>query len=232
MTRQISPPRRHPRDPTLNPAGLKYVSALSLVAAGLVLRFLLTPVFGVAHIYTVFYPIVLMSAYALGARPAILAAGLSAALGYWVFAPPALQWKLTPASLTGVSFFAVTCAIGIILICGLMQALKEVTRRQDQTDLLARHEAERFKVLSARVTDHLERVSGLLTIEAEARRDPTLAATLQRAAEQSLLIARLHRDFAGQPGETAPPPRQGSEAQPSTPLVEPMPIEAPRATLH
>jgi hypothetical protein len=57
------------------------------------MRWALDPVFASNHAYTVFYPIVLLSAYFLGARPAILAAALAAAIGYWRFDRPAFHIK-------------------------------------------------------------------------------------------------------------------------------------------
>jgi hypothetical protein len=183
---------------------LRHVSAASLVAAGLVLRFLLTPVFGTTQIYTVFYPVVLLSAC------------LSAALAYWCFAPPAFAWKLTWANVVGAALFVGTSAIAIYLITGLVRALEALALRQAAAEARARDEADRLQDLSSQVTDHLRQVSGLLAIQAEGQRDPALAAALQRASAHSLRIANLHTDFAGRVGVVIDP-----EAKPALPDVAP-----------
>lgn len=205
MTDQRSIFQNRSRDLAADQERLRYVSAASLVAAGLVLRFLLTPVFGTTQIYTVFYPVVLLSAYALGPRPAMLATALSAALAYWCFAPPAFEWKLTWANVVGAAMFVGTAAIAIYLITGLVRALEALALRQASAEARSRDEAERLQDLSSQVTDHLRQVSGLLAIQAEGQRDPALAAALQRASDHSLRIANLHHDFAGRIGVTAGP---------------------------
>lgn len=227
MTDQRSIFQNRSRDLAADQERLRYVSAVSLVATGLVLRFLLTPVFGTTQIYTVFYPVVLLSAYALGPRPAMLAAGLSAALAYWCFAPPAFEWKLTWANVVGVALFVATSAIAIYLISGLVRALEALALRQAAAEARARDEAERLQDLSSQVTDHLRQVSGLLAIQAEGQRDPALAAALERASAHSLRIANLHHDFAGRVGVVIDP--EAAPVSPAPASAEPAVILPPAA---
>ncbi|HEX5377655.1 MAG TPA: DUF4118 domain-containing protein [Phenylobacterium sp.] len=100
---------------------LRYVWAVTLVAAAFLARFILQPLFGPTHIYTAFYPVVLIAAYGLGARPAILATALSAAIAYWCFAPPPFDWKLDAESGAGLAVFVGVSTVAIYLVTGLMR---------------------------------------------------------------------------------------------------------------
>lgn len=179
---------------------LRYIWAVTLVAAGLLVRFVLQPVFGASHTYTAFYPVVLIAAYLLGPRPAILATVLSGAVAYWGFAQPDFAWKLDPKGGAALAFFAGTSAVAIYLITGLNRALEELAARQSRAEALAHSHAELFRELNERVTNHLQLISGLLALQARGEADTALSGALTRASERSLDIARIHREVAGQTG--------------------------------
>lgn len=180
---------------------LRYIWALTLVAAGLLVRFVMHPLFGASHTYTAFYPVVLLAAYLLGPRPAILAAVLSGGIAYACFAQPAFAWKFDPKGLAALAFFAGTSTVAIYLITGLTRALEELAIRQSRAEALADSHAELFRELNERVTHHLQLISGLLALQARGEADTALSGALTRASERSLDIARIHREFAGQTGE-------------------------------
>ena len=177
---------------------LKFVWAVTLVAAGLLARFVLQPVFGASHTYTAFYPVVLLAAYSLGARPAILAMILSSAVAYWCFAAPPFQFKLTAQALMSMGFFLGTSGVAILLISGLTRALAELARRQDRAEALADNHARLFQELNSRVTHHLQLVGGLLALQARGETDVALSGALTRASERSIDLSRTHSELAGQ----------------------------------
>ncbi len=192
---------RSPLAQAMRTGQLGYATAAALVATALLVRFLLAPLFGPGHPYTVFYPVVLFAAYSLGAGPAAMAMGLSAGLAYWMFVPPPFTWKTETGVLAGLGFYLLNCSTAIYLINGLKGSLEDLAARQHRAEARADSHAELFGELSERVTHHLQLISGLLALQAQGERNEAMSGALTRASERSLLIARIHRDVSGQSGD-------------------------------
>ncbi|HEX5379153.1 MAG TPA: histidine kinase dimerization/phosphoacceptor domain -containing protein [Phenylobacterium sp.] len=180
----------------------RYATALLLVLAGFVARLALEPVFGATHTYTVFYPVVIVAAYFLGARPAILAAALSITVAYWCFDRPTLAWKADFATLAPLSFFAFTSAVSIYFITGMARAMRDLGAAQRRAEDLAESHAELFRNLNERVTNHLQLVAALLQLQARDERDKTVGRALSEASARTLLISRAHRNLGGEVDKT------------------------------
>lgn len=188
--------------PIIAPRGWPaYILALAVVAAGFGARSALNPVLGSDHAYTVFYPGVILAAYFLGARPAAVTAVLSAAAGYWFFAHPVLHWKVNPAGLTTLSFFALTATVSVYFITGMGRALKALAAERARAEGLARNHATLFQELNERVTNHLQLVAALLQVQARDARDVSLSVALAEASSHTLSISRVHRSLSGEGGE-------------------------------
>jgi hypothetical protein len=187
--------------PARRQAGI-YGAALLLVATGFCARLALTPVFHASHTYTVFYPVVIVAAYFLGARPAILTAVLSGLLAYWCFDQPEFQLKADVVSLTSVFFFALTTSVSIYFITGMARALTDLAQARGRAEDLARSHAGLFQDLNERVTNHLQLVAALLQVQARDERDGALSRALAEASARTLLISRAHRSLGGEGMET------------------------------
>jgi two-component sensor histidine kinase len=192
-----APPPAAPHEPLG-----RYATALMLVLVGFVGRLALEPVFGDNHTYTVFYPVVIVAAYFLGAGPAILAAAASIAVAYWCFAQPTLAWKADFSALTTMSFFAFTSGVSIYFITGMARALRELGAAQRRAEDLAESHADLFRNLNERVTNHLQLVAALLQLQARDERDPTVGRALSEASARTLLISRAHRALGGEVDKT------------------------------
>jgi two-component sensor histidine kinase len=184
------------RDFRLGRAGA-YAATLGLVLIGLLTRWALDPVFASNHAYTVFYPIVIVSAYFLGGRPAILAMVLSAVIGYWRFDRPAYAFKTDLDSLTSLGFFVMTSSVAIYFITGMARAVAEKTAAQARAERLAQSHATLFGELNERVTNHLQLVAALLQLQAKDEPDKAVARALGEASARTMLISKTHRSLAG-----------------------------------
>lgn len=178
-----------------------FVAALGLTTAGLAARYGLQPVFGANHAYTAFYPVVLVAAYAFGARPAALAALISAGLGYWCFAAPIHRLKLDADSLTSLGFFALTSSTTIFLIHSLAKAVAATREARARAEQAAQAHASLFGELNGRVTNHLQLVAALLQLQARDAPDLAARRALGEAAAHTMLISKTHRSIAGEGGE-------------------------------
>lgn len=186
---------------TSTPAA-RYGATLALVGLGFAGRLALAPLFGDSHTFTVFYPVVILTAYFFGAGPAILSAGVSAGLAYWFFAAPAHAWKWDVANLTTTLLFAFTATVSIYFITGMARALDQLAAARARAEALARSHAELFGELNERVTNHLQLVAALLQLQARDEADQSLSKALAEASARTILISRVHRTVAGEADKT------------------------------
>lgn len=168
-----------------------------LVAAAFCVRAPMQPVLGGGLAYSAFYPAVILSAYAFGRGPAVVAALVSAVLAFWCFVEPAYGWKATPRALTGFGFFTLVCTVAIVVITGLTGALKNLSRELGRAQAVADSHAGLFRELNERMTHHMRLVAGVLALQAKGEPEPQVADSLRRAMERTLLISRVHRQLGG-----------------------------------
>ena len=178
-----------------------YAAALGLAMLGFTARYALQPVFGSNHAYTAFYPVVLVAAYAFGTGPAIMAAAISAAMGYWFFASPADMIKVSADSLASLGFFALTSSTTIHLMHSLGKAIAATREAQGRAEILARAHATLFSELNTRVTNHLQLVAALLQLQARDEPDAAVRTALGEASARTMLISKTHRSIAGEGAE-------------------------------
>lgn len=183
-------------------AAKRFLAAVALALIGYGARESLDRLFAGAHTYTAFYPMVILSAYFLGRRPAILTAVCSAALGYWCFARPTFAWKADFSNLASLTFFAITSSVAIYFITGMGRALKDLSAAQARAEGLAQSHAELFRELNERVTNHLQLVAALLQLQARDEADGEVSRALAEASARTLLISKVHRNLAGDAGQT------------------------------
>lgn len=179
-----------------------YGQSLGLLALGFAARLALEPMFGSNHAYTAFYPVVILAAYFLGTGPAIMSAGLSIVLAYWVFAAPALAWKWNFGAVAPALFFAFTASVSIYFITGMAKALQALAAARARAEALARDHAQLFGELNDRVANHLQMVAAVLQLQARDESDQSVARALAEASARTLLISRVHRTVTGDADKT------------------------------
>lgn len=181
----------------LSPTNRAYLIATAAALAAYLARFLLQPILGGNHAYSLFYPVILVCAYQYGRGPAVLAAALSAALGFWTFVAPRVAIGYDAGSLTPLLFFAITSGVGIYLITGLTAALNRLAVEQGEARAVADAHAGLFRNLQARIGHHMHLIVGVLMIQARGEADPEILALLRRAGNRSQLISQVHREYSG-----------------------------------
>ncbi|MET0273393.1 MAG: DUF4118 domain-containing protein [Phenylobacterium sp.] len=178
----------------------RYGLAIAAVALGLAVRTALEPAFGGFHPYATFLPVVILTAYVLGRGPALLALGLSAVLGYVVFAAPEHGWTDIHA-LASLGFFVGSGGVAAVLISALVRALDTLSVALARAETLAQSHAELFRELNERMTHHMQLIAGLLQLHALRETDEALSQAFANASEKSLQISRAHRELSGRAGD-------------------------------
>lgn len=179
----------------------RYLVAALLVLTGFMVRAAMQPQLGPSHPYSAFVPAVLVSAYFLGRRPAILAACLSVTLAYSVFVAPSLLWTINTRTAAPLLMFALSSGVGIYFITGMREALRALSESQAHAQSLAESHAVLFRELNERVTNHLQLVAAVLQLQARNEQNSAVAGALAEASGRTLTISKVHRSLTNDQNE-------------------------------
>ena len=177
--------------------GVRYWAALGLVLISLGVRLLLDPIVTSGYGYTCFYPAVILSAYWLGGRPGLLAAGLSTLIVFYFLGPTPFRFWIDGRGLVSLGFFLVSSLLLIHVLSTIRERLNTLTTKHAQVEALAMGQAELFRDHAQRTTDHLQLISAILQLRAREEADPMVSRVLTNAASRTLVISRTHREFTG-----------------------------------
>lgn len=180
---------------------MRWVWTAALVAAAFLVRLAFEPLLGGALAYSTFYPVVFLIAYAFGWAPAGAAGLVCAVLAYVCFVAPAAGAQAQPRAFTGFALFLVNCAVAVLVIDRLVNALRAVSRELGRVQAVADSHAGLFRELNERMSHHMRLVAGVLALQAKGEPEPQVADSLKRAMERSLLISRVHRELGGHTDE-------------------------------
>lgn len=184
--------------------GARYWAAVVLVLVALGIRLTVSSAMGNGYGYTCFYPAVILAAYWLGARPALLATGLSTAIVYSFLGPVPLHWNMDGRGLVALSSFLLSSALLIHILSTIRTQFNLLAATHARVEALAVGQAELFHEHAQRTTDHLQLISAILQHRAREEADPVVSRVLTNAASRTLLISRAHREFTGNPDSRIP----------------------------
>src|SRR5690606_26261979 len=105
--------------------------------------------------------------------------------------------SLSTVSWVILLLFIVTSALAIYLIGAIRARLRDLAARHDRTEALVLSQAGLFREHSERVTNHLQLIAAILEHRSEGESRPDVSRVLINAASRTLLISRMHREFAG-----------------------------------
>ncbi|MDP3368593.1 MAG: DUF4118 domain-containing protein [Brevundimonas sp.] len=177
--------------------GARYWAAAGLVLISLWVRLLVSPYLASGYGYTCFYPGVILSAYWLGARPGLMAAGLSTVIVYNFMGPTPFSFPTDGRAMVALGFFLVSSLLLIHVLSTIRARLNTLTTKHAQVEALALGQAELFRDHAQRTTDHLQLISAILHLRARDEADPMVSRVLTNAASRTLVISRTHREFTG-----------------------------------
>jgi len=182
--------------------GASYWGAVGLVLASLAVRLMLDPYLANGYGFILFYPAVILSAYWLGGRPALMATGLSAGIVYTFMGPAPFHFHLESRVVVSLAFFLISSALLIHVLSSIRARFSDLAASHARVEALASGQAELFREHAQRTTDHLQLISAILQVKARGEADPLVSQVLTNAASRTLVISRTHRAFAGGEGRT------------------------------
>jgi two-component sensor histidine kinase len=178
----------------------RYGLAVAAAAVATLLRMWVDPVMPPGYPFLTYFPAVILTALAAGLWPAILASVLSGLAALYFFMPPRWTFALDGPNTFALAFFFMVVAIDIAIIhlmkIALVQLRQERERalRAEVTALeYARQREVLFSELQHRVSNNLQLVSALLSLQRADVTDERARNALSDAANRLALISRLHR---------------------------------------
>jgi two-component sensor histidine kinase len=178
-----------------------YAAAVALAGVAFIVRWAIQPWFGYAHAYSAFVPMILITAYLFGARPALLSTTLSFGLGLTFFASPAPWFGPNVRTFASLGMFVMTIGVGIYFITGMGRALRDLAVERSRAQGLADSHAELFRELNERVTNHLQLVAAVLQLQARTEQNRAVSSALAEASGRTLEISRVHRSLTSDHNE-------------------------------
>lgn len=167
--------------------------ASALVLAALGSRFLIQPHLPPGYPFITFFPAVVLTSYLCGWRIGTLAAVASGLLAWYFFIPPFHSFETDNGTGMALVFYAVVAAMDIILISALEAAAREARAAEQLARRDATTRALLFHELQHRVSNNLQLVSALISLEARRIKDVSARKALADAGARMALVGRIQR---------------------------------------
>jgi two-component system, sensor histidine kinase PdtaS len=143
--------------------------------------------------FVTFFPAVILTTFFAGLRPGALVAVLSGLAGWHFFLSPFNSFALDDTSVLALIFYAVVITLSIFPIHVLELALERLQRESERAETIARQRDTMFTELQHRVSNNLQLVASLLTLERANVTDEHAKQALANAFVRLTLIGKLHR---------------------------------------
>ncbi|RST31725.1 DUF4118 domain-containing protein [Sphingomonas ginkgonis] len=189
------------------PWPVKAALAVAGAIVALLLRFALDGVLPPGFPFLTFFPIVVGIAFLLGSRFGLLAALLGGLLSWYFFIQPVRTFSLSPGSLLALAFYVFSCGVPILFIDLLQQSNASLRAERETSARLAETRELLFRELQHRISNNLQMVAALLTIQRRQVADPGAKAALDEASQRLVTVGRISRqlyDPSGAGRELAP----------------------------
>ncbi|PIB95912.1 histidine kinase [Caulobacter sp. X] len=184
--------------------GARYALAAALAGLSFLLRLGLDGFFPPGFPYLTFFPAVVVCAYFLGLRPAILCATLCGLAAWYFFVSPTPGFHLSFPVLLTVGFYVFVVAVDIFFIDGMRQALDQLREERERYRNLAESRDLLYRELHHRVSNNLQVAGALLRLQGQGVMDVDARHVLDQAGARIEVIAQIQRELHNAVGEPAP----------------------------
>ena len=166
--------------------------ALAATAALLALAYLIRravdPVLPIGFPYATFFPAVVAAAVLFGLRAGIVAAVAGGVLAWYYFIPPFRSFTVNPVTIAAMALYTFVVVTQIALVELMMAANRRLAKERETSALL-------FRELQHRVSNNIQMVAALLTLQKRGISDPAAHDALDEAARRLGVIGRISRQL-------------------------------------
>lgn len=177
---------------------MRYLAQILVAVAGVVaatwVRWLIDPLMPAGFPFLTFFPVVVLSACFAGLLAGILSAILSTAAAY-VFFMAGQHGESVSAPLTALGFFSAVTAVDILIIQLMRVAQERLRLEQRRSAALAAENANLLVEAQHRISNNLQMLSSLLSLQRSSVTDPGARRALQEACNRVNVISRIQRNL-------------------------------------
>ncbi len=145
--------------------------------------------------YMGFTPALSLSCFLFGRRAGIYAAVLSGLIAWYRFIPPVDSVKFTMAAAISLGVYATVATIDIAIIHWMQRSNACLVEERERSHRLAENRETLFRELQHRVSNNIQMVGALLSLQKREIADPVARGALDEAARRLGTIGRLHRQL-------------------------------------
>lgn len=170
-----------------------HVFAIALCLASLGLRLAVRNWMPIGYPFVSFFPAVIFSTFLFGLRPGLLAAFLCGLFAWYFFIPPAKDFALDVGVVLALLFYALVVGIDIALIHFLQRANLKLALERERNRVLAENRELLFHELQHRVSNNLQVVAGMLSLQQRHVDHEAARQALGDASNRLALVGRISR---------------------------------------
>jgi len=153
--------------------------------------------------YLTFFPVVIVTAFLFGARAGAITATLSGLSAWYYFIPPD-GFAVDRGTLVAMLFYVVITGTEVALVSWLQRANRHAIAEREANARLAETQTLLFRELQHRVSNNLQMVAALLTVQRRQVRDVEARAALDEAARRLGVVGRISRQLYDPAGSDRP----------------------------
>lgn len=181
-----------------------YAAALAFSLIGLVVRWLLADIFPPGFPFLTFFPAVILAAFLFGRGPGAFAALLCGVLAWSFFITPGISFMLGRGDVLALAFYAAVATVIIAVIDAMQRGNARLHRERERSEQLAQRSQLLFSELQHRVSNNLQMVGAVLTLQQRSVADPAARQALSDAGAKLQTIGRIQRQLYSHSGDPQP----------------------------
>ena len=147
----------------------------------------------IGYPFVSFFPAVIVATFLFGVRPGIFAGILCGFLSWYFFIPPVETMALNPGVILALFFYGLVVAIDIALIHFMQRANFSLAVERERSRALADNRELLFHELQHRVSNNLQVVAAMLSLQRRHIDHEAARRALDDAANRLALIGRISR---------------------------------------
>ncbi|RSU48615.1 histidine kinase dimerization/phosphoacceptor domain -containing protein [Sphingomonas sp. S-NIH.Pt15_0812] len=190
---------------------LSYAAALLLCLIAAWMRAGLNWALPPGYPFLTFFPAIIVSAFLFGRGPGTLAAIICGVTAWYAFVPPFHTFTLNGPTALAMGFYGVVVTVDVMLIDSMKRANIRLADERERSARIAREcseLAERtemlFHELQHRVSNNLQMVGAMLSLQQSKVADPAARQALADAGTRVQTIGRIQRKLYATSGEQVP----------------------------
>lgn len=180
---------------------LAYAITIGFCVVAWWLRLVLDPLFPPGFPYLTFFPAVILASFLFGRGPGIVAGLLCGLLAWYFFIPPVRSFALSRTTGVALFFYIGVVTVDILLVHWMQVANARLSAERERSARLAERTEILFEELQHRVSNNLQMVGAMLSLQRRTVADGEAKRAIGEAAAKLQLIGRIQRRLYGSKGE-------------------------------